>query len=95
MVWHSGVNTPEAAFYLLSQEAVLCFTQGFTGIQWREVHVIIYLELKAKSQKRPGLNQDEALQPAAISEIVLQKKSSLSAGNQELGGNGEKNVQKQ
>lgn len=52
------------------------------------------LEQKAKSQERPGLNQDEALQPAAISEIVSQKKSSLCVGNQKLGGNGEKNVQK-
>lgn len=43
--------------------------------------MIVYLERKAKSQKRPGLNQDEALQPAAISEIVSQK-SSLSVGNQ-------------
>lgn len=50
------------------------FTQGFTGIQWREVHVTVYLELKAESQERPGLNWDEALQPEAISEIILQKK---------------------
>lgn len=55
----------------------------------------VYLEWKAKSQERPGLNQDEALQPAAVSETVSQKKSSLSVGNQKLGGNGEKNVQKQ
>lgn len=52
----------------------MCFTQGFTGIQWREVHVTVYLERKAESQERPWLNWDEALQPEAIPEIVSQKK---------------------
>lgn len=55
----------------------------------------VYLERNAESQERPGMNQDEALQPAAISEIVSQKKLSLNVGNQKLGGNGEQNVQKQ